>query len=117
MSVLDELRDLGVDVDGGLRRINGNEKLYTRLLGSFVKEMKQDTIQPDFNAEECTSAAEKAHAIKGTSGNLSITPIFEAYSEIVNLLRAEEIEQARTAIEKVLPVQEKIIQCIERHME
>ena len=33
MSFLDELKDLGVDTDGGLKRLNGNEKLYTRLFG------------------------------------------------------------------------------------
>ena len=31
MSVLEELRTLGVDIDDGLKRLNGNEKLYTRL--------------------------------------------------------------------------------------
>ena len=36
MSVLEELRTLGVDIDDGLKRLNGNEKLYTRLLGKFV---------------------------------------------------------------------------------
>ena len=39
MALFDELKDLGVDVDGGLKRINNNEKLYTRLLGSFVKSI------------------------------------------------------------------------------
>ena len=37
MNLLDELRTLGVDVDDGLKRLMGNEKLYKRLLGSFVK--------------------------------------------------------------------------------
>ena len=36
MSLFEELKDLGVDVDGGLKRINGNEKLYTKLLGTFT---------------------------------------------------------------------------------
>ena len=32
MNLLDELRTLGVDVDDGLKRLMGNEKLYKRLL-------------------------------------------------------------------------------------
>ena len=32
MGLLEELKELGVNVDEGLKRINGNEKLYTRLL-------------------------------------------------------------------------------------
>ena len=34
MNLLDKLRAMGVDVDDGLKRLMGNEKLYKRLLGS-----------------------------------------------------------------------------------
>ena len=44
MGLFEELKDLGVDVDGGLQRINGNEKLYTRLLGTFVKAIKGQAV-------------------------------------------------------------------------
>ena len=117
MDVLDELRGLGVDVDGGLKRVMGNEKLYRRLLGTFVKTAKNNEVQPDFDATDCTEIIEKAHAIKGTAGNMSITPLFEAYSEILNLLRSGKPEEARTALQKILPVQKEILDCIERHME
>lgn len=116
MSLFDELRALGVDIDGGLKRIMGNEKLYTRLLGSFVKMAKSNEIPLDFDSADCTEAIEKAHAIKGTAGNLSLTPVYEAYSEILNLLRSGKPEEARAQLEKVLPIQEKILACIESHM-
>ena len=35
MTLFEELKELGVDIDGGLKRLGGNEQLYTRLLGSF----------------------------------------------------------------------------------
>lgn len=117
MGLFDELKSLGVDIDGGLKRINGNEKLYTRLLGSFRKTMEQQYIGVDFDAADCTGAIEKTHAIKGTSGNLSITPLYEAYSEIVSLLRAEKPEEAREVLKKILPVQEQILQCIDKYSE
>lgn len=117
MDLLDELRSLGVDIDGGLKRIMGNEKLYRRLLGSFVKMAKNNEILPDFDAADCTEAIEKAHAIKGTAGNLSITPLYEAYSEILNLLRSGKPEEARTVLQKILPVQKEILACIEGHAE
>ena len=49
MSFLDELKDLGVDTDGGLKRLNGNEKLYTRLFGSFLKTLNANAVDPDFD--------------------------------------------------------------------
>lgn len=117
MSLFDELRTLGVDIDGGLKRLNGNEKLYTRLLGSFVKTIKAHEVRADFDAADCTDAIEHTHAIKGTAGNLSITPIYEGYTEIVNLLRSGAPEGARKILEKTLPIQEQIVACIEKHME
>lgn len=115
MSLLEELKELGVDIEDGLKRLNKNEKLYTRLLGTFVKTMKGKMISPDFDASDCTEAIEMAHAIKGTAGNLSITPIYKAYSEITDLLRAGKPEDARAILAEVLPIQEKIVQCIENH--
>lgn len=117
MNLLDELRALGVDVDDGLKRLMGNEKLYRRLLGSFVKMIKTQAVDPDFDETDYTEATEKAHSIKGTAGNLSLTPIYESYSEILNLLRSGQPKQAKEILAKVLPVQQEIISCIERNME
>lgn len=116
MDVLDELKALGVDTDGGIKRINGNVNLYKRLLGSFVKAMKANAVPADFDGANCTEAIEKTHAIKGTSGNLSITPIYEAYSKIVDLLRTGKPEEARELLKEIIPVQEQILQCIEKYM-
>lgn len=117
MSLFEELKSLGVDIDGGLRRIMGNEKLYTKLLGRFVEMANSNVIPPDFDASDCTEAIEKAHAIKGTAGNLSITPLYEAYNEILTLLRTGRPEEARALLEKTVPIQKKILECIESHMQ
>lgn len=115
MGLLEELKELGVDIEDGLKRLNKNEALYKRLLGTFVKTMKAKTLAPDFDANDCTEAIEIAHAIKGTAGNLSLTPVYEAYSEITNLLRAGQPEEARAILVKIIPVQDEIIQCIEKY--
>ena len=116
MGLLEELKEMGVNVDEGLKRINGNEKLYTRLLGTFVKTIDANYVEQDFDTSDCTAAIEKTHAIKGTSGNLSITPIYEAYSKIVDLLRSGHPDEAKPLLEKVIPVQEQIVACIKKHM-
>lgn len=113
MNLLDELRSLGVDVDDGLKRIMGNEKLYTKLLGSFVKMAKTNEVRIEEGDTDYTEAIEKAHALKGTAGNLSLTPIYEGYTEILNLLRGGQPAEAKVVLEKILPVQQKILNCIE----
>lgn len=116
MSVLEELKTLGVDIDGGLARLGGNEKIYTKLLGSFTKAINQYYVEPDFSATDYGDIIEKAHALKGAAGNLSITPLYEAYTKIVDYLRADQPEPAREVLVEALPVQEKIIACIEKYM-
>lgn len=115
MGLFEDLKALGVDVDGGLSRIGGNEALYKRLLNTFVKSVKGQGISPDFDTADYEDVKEKVHAVKGTSGNLSITPVFEAYSQIMELLRAEKPEEAKALLQKILPVQEEIISCIEKY--
>lgn len=117
MELLEELKSLGVNVDEGLKRINGNEKLYIKLLGSFTKSIKTYSVGTDFDASNCDEVIEKTHAIKGVSGNLSITPVYEAYTKIVDLLRGGNPEEARALLLKIIPVQEQIVECIEKHME
>ncbi|MCM1038042.1 MAG: hypothetical protein NC314_04015 [Roseburia sp.] len=117
MSLFEELKELGVDVDGGVKRINGNEKLYTKLLGSFVKSVNTYRVDADYDGNEYNDVIEKTHALKGVSGNLSITPLFESYTKIVDLLRAGKPEEARPILKEILPLQEQIVECIEKNME
>ena len=117
MTLTEELKSLGVDVDGALKRLGGNAALYERLLGTSPKTIREHYVSADFDGNDYGTTTEMAHAIKGTSGNLSITPVYEAYTEIVNLLRAGKPEEARELLKKILPVQENILACIERHMQ
>ena len=115
MDMLEELKALGVDTDGGLLRMNGNANLYVRMLGKFVGMMQKMEIPVDFDNNDYSYVAELAHTIKGTAGNLSLTPIFKAYSEIMDLLRANKPEEAKEVLKGIIPVQKEILNCIEKH--
>ena len=116
MDLLEELKSLGVDVEAGVQRLGGNKNLYTRLMGSFVKTINEYYVSTDFDGNAYKEATDRAHAIKGASGNLSITPIFEAYTQIVDLLRKDKPEEAREKLKEIMPTQEKIISCINKYM-
>ncbi|EOS22854.1 hypothetical protein C806_03475 [Lachnospiraceae bacterium 3-1] len=118
MNLLDELRELGVSVDEGVKRLGGNTAIYKKMLcSSFVKMMKGYVVEPDFDNENYQDVIEKAHAIKGAAGNLSVTPLYEAYGEVVNLLRNGQPEQAREVLIKAIPVQEQIMGVLEKYTE
>ena len=116
MSLLEELATLGVNTEEGTKRLMGNVSLYERMMGTFHKMMTNTTIEAEeFDCGDCKELIEKTHAIKGASGNLSITPVYDAYSEIVKLLREEEPGKAKEVFENILPVQQQIIACIEKY--
>ncbi len=115
MNLIQELKNLGVNTDEGLQRVGGNLSLYERMLVKLKDMIKDSPIQMDFDCNDYSDIIEAAHTIKGASGNLAVTPIFESYSEFVKLLREEQPEQAKKILEKVLPIQEAIIDCIEKN--
>ncbi|MCI8779642.1 MAG: hypothetical protein HFH70_03045 [Lachnospiraceae bacterium] len=116
MSLFDDLKALGVDIDEGVGRLGGNAALYEKLLGSFKKTIDTHYVGLDFDMDDYAAATDNAHAIKGTAGNLSITPIYKSYTDIVDLFRAGQPEQAKAELEKILPIQDEIIECITKHM-
>lgn len=115
MSLLEELATLGVDVEGGVKRLSGKQSLYERMMFKFLDMVKKSEVSPDFDSSSYNDVIEVAHALKGAAGNLSVTPLYEGYGQIVDLLRKGKPEEARKVLVDMLPVQEKIMDCIARH--
>ena len=117
MSLLKELNALGVDTDEGLDRVMGDSDLYEMMLGMFVDAIATTPISLDeFSGSDLDELIRKIHTLKGTTGNLSLTPLFDGSMEALGLLRGGQPAQARAAFERVLPVQEKIVDCIKKNM-
>ena len=115
MSLLEELKMKDVDVEEAIDRFLGNVSLYEKMLIKFLDVMNDMAVDTSFDCNDYSDVIEKTHAIKGAAGNLSINPIYEAYTEIVSLLRAQQPEQAKLVLEKTLPVQNDIIECIKKY--
>lgn len=116
MALLEDLKTLGVNTDEGLERLGGNSALYERMLVKFLDVIENSSVQPDFDNDNYDDVIEKAHAIKGVSGNLSLTPIYKTYTDVVALLRAGEPEKAKEELVKVMPVQNDIVNCIKKYL-
>lgn len=116
MDLLEELKALGVNVDEGLERLMGNASLYERMLVKFLELMDKSPVNPHFDCNNYEDVIEIAHAVKSSAGNLSITPIYEAYAEVVRLLREAQPERAKEILKNVQPVQTDILNCIEKYV-
>ncbi|MDE6589056.1 MAG: hypothetical protein K2K53_01655 [Oscillospiraceae bacterium] len=117
MSLIDELKDLGVNVDEGLDRVMGDNSLYEMMLGMFLSSVQENPVAAaDFDGANLDDLIKRVHMLKGVTGNLALTPLFTAYNQSLVLLRAGNAADAKKEFEQMLPVQAKIIDCITRHM-
>lgn len=116
MELLKELEALGVDIEEGMGRVMGDADLYTMMFDMFVSAAESTVISPsEFDGADLEELIRKIHSLKGTTGNLSIQPLFSRYNESLTLLREGKPAQAKVIYEELVPIQAEIIACIKKH--
>lgn len=116
MELLEELSNLGVDVKDGLERVMGDTSLYEMMLGMFVDAVNNNPISlADFDGDDLDGLIKSIHTLKGITGNLGLTPLFQAYNQSLILLRDGKPSPAKKEFEQILSTQVKIIECITSH--
>lgn len=116
MDYMEELKQLGVDVQEGVDRVVGDESLYQMMLGMFLDVVSSNPIQSeDFDGDVFEELTERVHTLKGAAGNLSILPLFTRYTEILELLRDGRASEAKSVFMKAEPIQKNIVDCIRRN--
>lgn len=116
MDFLSKLESLGVNVNEGLDRVMGDKDLYLMMLDMFVSAVRDTPIQPEeFDGSNLEDLIARVHTLKGTTGNLSITPLFTQYTNTLTLLREGRPAEAKAAYIKLLSVQADILACIQQH--
>ena len=88
MITLEQLRAWGADIDDAMPRCLNNEAFYLRLVGKAVEEPAFDRLREALEADDLDKAFEQAHALKGVTGNLALTPIDKPVREMTELLRS-----------------------------
>lgn len=117
MSFFEELEALGVNVEEGLERVLDDESLYETMLDMFPDRVNGSPIAiEDFGADSLDTLIERVHMLKGLTGNLAMTPLFEGYLQMLELLRTNRPKEAAGEYERILPIQTAVMDCIERHM-
>lgn len=116
MNLMENLKALGVNVDEGLDRVMGDASLYEMMLGMFVDSVRDNPISAgDFDGAGLDDLIKRVHTLKGMTGNLSLTPLFNGYNQALILLRAGNAAGAKAEFEGLLPVQAQILDCIKQN--
>lgn len=116
MGMMEDLSALGVDTKDALARFMGNSALYEKMLKKFPKTVEDTPVLTYAQSEDYETATSNAHALKGVTGNLSLTPLYDGYTKIVDMYRESNFEQANALLTKTLEVQQKFLDVIEKYM-
>ena len=107
MITIEELNNLGADVETGLSRCVGNEALYLKLIGMGLGDSKFEELGAALGADDQGKAFELCHALKGVIGNLAITPLFDALSSMTEKLRNRESADYSTMYSNIIEIRSK----------
>ncbi|MDL2294804.1 Hpt domain-containing protein [Ruminococcaceae bacterium OttesenSCG-928-D13] len=86
-----------IDLDAGLGRVRGNKMIYGKMLGLFTGSTEFDAMETALAAEDWPKVAEVAHGIKGMTGNLGFTKLFDTSTELMVKAREGKPEDALVA--------------------
>jgi len=85
---INDLKTYGANTSEGLQRCMNNESLYLKLVKMIPGDSSFQKLYDAIDSNDLGTAFNAAHALKGSTGNLALTPVFEPVSEITELLRA-----------------------------
>ena len=113
MLTIEKLRAWGADTEDGLRRCMNNEAFYLRLAEKAAQDPAYDKLKEATEARDLTAAFEAAHALKGVTANLSLTPLNKPVAEMSDLLKAGTDMDYSAILGQVLAARESFLALLE----
>lgn len=108
MLTVEKLAAYGADTKTGLERCMGQEAFYIRLTGMVLQEANFDNLEQAIAAGDLDGAFAAAHALKGVTGNLALTPLYDPIQEITELLRAKTDTDYTALMEQIRSAKEEL---------
>ena len=87
MLTVEKLNAYGANTAEGLARCFNKEDFYLRLVGMTLGDKNFDRLAGAVEAGDAKEAFEACHALKGSTGNLALTPIYEPVCALTERLR------------------------------
>lgn len=93
------LINLNTDYNKALERFVGNEDLYHKFLFQFLNDYNFYGLKESLRYKDITSAFQYAHTLRGVTGNLGLTPLYETTQPLVELLRNRQLAGTEVLME------------------
>lgn len=89
MLTIDALRAYGANVEEGLERCMNMEPFYLKVVGMLKDDVDGsfERLKAAMAARDTRAAFEAAHALKGSTGNVALTPVFRPVGALSDMLK------------------------------
>lgn len=115
MSLIEELRELGVNIEEALHRLRGNEELFEELILGIPEDVEDYDVGACLEKGDYANASLHAHALKGEMANLGVIPLYAWYDAINKLLKEDKIEEAKKVYADGVGVLNTFLECIGKY--
>ena len=109
MITLESLRAFGADVDAGLERCLNKEDFYLKMVNMALADQRFADLEPALEQKDYDKAFELCHALKGTTGNVSLDPLYNAVCEMTELLRAKTDTDYSDLYKKIIDMRNELV--------
>jgi len=113
MTVKEFYDSIGGNYKEALSRLMRDD-LIKRFVEKFLKDPSYNALVTAMKEKNYDEAFQAAHTLKGVSKNLALTEIGDASSNITEMLRGGQYEQAEQYLPKVMDTYEKVVTGIEQ---
>ena len=94
MSMTKILREMGCEMEETMERFMDDQEFYVECFRKFIEDKELEILGETIEPGDLEESFTRAHTLKGTLGNLGLTPINNQMVGIVEFLRKGDMQQA-----------------------
>jgi len=95
VEILKHLQNNNIDTSSALERFLDNQEMYIMYIKKFAQDPSFYQIEKYLTDKKWEQAFELTHALKGITGNLGITELFTAFSQIAVAYRKQDFTEMK----------------------
>lgn len=112
----DVLVSVGIDYDEAVDRFAGSMEIFEKFLKEMATINVIEPLQQALTKGEIDGAFKLAHTLKGNFGNLSVKPLFDIVTPLVEKLRGGNLIEAQKLYIELESQYERVTDGIKRAM-
>ncbi len=100
-----------VDVVDGLRRVGGNQKVYTKILFRFLDEYSEIEVRLNqvFSSTDSSGIERFFHTLKGVAGNLGMKEVYSNAAQLERIAHEKRLNQSSMEVDQLIASIDQVI--------